>query len=319
MSLHDYEPPDDIISKYFKGYKDEEIPGYLHTLLESKYTKPSEVIADFKPYFESAHRDARAEFHDEIGINLHPDADPETGEPSISYPASLPTKAKRGLFGEAFSGLVTEVCNYIGGHSWKIPVFLFRFHSEAGAYLFTLRRNPAATREIHGRKGDDFIAICLDDHGSVVRVLSGEAKWRATLSQSIVDGLLLGKKDRKNPTGNLRHNGKGILNDFNKAVNPPPGLKQVQRILKQLDPDTFADAIFSIDEAVMALNSPIERTNLIVIAGNRNNTREPGDTFITHDAKPQGYTAANDLQVVEIVFNNGEEIIDGLYNVIFKQ
>ena len=318
MALHTYIPSAEILSKHFKGFKDEELPGYLHILLEARYANDADVLTDFKPYFESAHLDARIQFHDEIGIDLHPDAGLDDNIDTISYPASLPVKAKRGLFGEAFSGLLTETCTYIGDHSWVIPVFLFRFHQEAGAYLFTLRRNPDAKREMHGRKSDDFIAICIDEDGNLERVLSGEAKWRKTLTQSVVDALLYGDKVKDEKTGISEHNGRGILDGFNRAVDPPHGLKQVQRILKSLDPEGHADTIFSIDQAVLANTSTLPRTNLIVIAGNGGARRKPSTPMIPWKSKPEGYTSSKDLQVVEVIFDGGETMIDALYDALYE-
>jgi hypothetical protein len=50
-----------------------------------------------RPYFESAHLDAREYFHAQIGISLHPDA---VGGPiPVSYPNCLPSKAGRGNIG----------------------------------------------------------------------------------------------------------------------------------------------------------------------------------------------------------------------------
>src|SRR3546814_9253216 len=78
---------------------------YGHLLLEQQAESDDTLLSALRPYFESAHLDAREHFHRKIGISLHPDS-PAT--PNVTYPACLPTKALRGLFGEAMAGLVTE-------------------------------------------------------------------------------------------------------------------------------------------------------------------------------------------------------------------
>lgn len=319
MPLHTHKPNEDLISKYFKSFNDEEIEGYMHILKVATFDDMQAVLDDFKPYFESAHLDARSVFHVEVGINLHPDAGIDDPVASISYPRTLPIRTRRGLFGEAFSGLLTELVPFIGKHNWQIPVFLFRFHAEIGAYLYTLRRDPSREREVHGRKGDDFIAIVLDENKTVVRVLSGEAKWRTKLQQSVVNNLLYGDKKTDPETGKLKHNGNGIINSLNQAVDPPHGLKQIQQILSAIAPDEYADTIVSIDEAVTAEQSNIECTNLIVLAGNRPPTLEDDGCLAPHDEKPDGYTSDRDLQIVEVLFESGEILTDALYDSLFEE
>lgn len=302
---------------YFQCYDDKSVGNYRHVLLEAKYEDPHLLATVLRPYFESVHLDARTVFHEEIGINLHPDADPTKAFPVV-YPNSLEFSARRGLFGEALAGLLTEVCEFIGGHDWNVPVFLFRFHQTAADYLYTLRRDPSQTRKLPGRTGDDFIAIVLDDDGGVVRVLAGEAKWRATLSESVVDSLVLGKKVKDKTTGKVAHNGKGIWTALNKAVDPPRGLKQLQKILKDIAPDEYGAAIRSIDEHVLADTPALPRTNLVVLAGNGGAKRKAGVPMISAQSHPAEYTSNADLQVVEIIFDQGEKMVDRLYDELWK-
>lgn len=57
---------------------------YGHLLLEQKACIDDGLVAAFRPYFESAHLDAREYFHAQIGIDLHPDAD-APGAPLIPH------------------------------------------------------------------------------------------------------------------------------------------------------------------------------------------------------------------------------------------
>lgn len=317
MTLHKALPPKNFLDKNFQEYDNLDVGNYRHVLLEATYDDPDSLASDLRPYFESAHLDARTLFHEDIGINLHPDAGLIHGR-IITYPNSLESSARRGLFGEAFAGLLTEVCSFIGDHDWHIPVFLFRFHITAYDYLYTLKRDNSQKRKLMGRTGDDFIAVALNDEGVVVRVLAGEAKWRATLSQSVVNNLLLGEKVEDKKTGKKFRNGKGIISAFNKAVDPPLGLKQLQKILKDIAPVDYAAAIFAIDEQVLADASNLPRTNLIVLAGNGGATRKMGETMVDPEVLPTEYISPADLQVVEVIFDEGEKMVDRLYDNLWK-
>ena len=189
--MHACPPPIDALKEWLTEYRT--VNGnYGHLLLEQKGENNQELVDSLRPYFESAHLDARNHFHAEIGIDLHPDADGAGAH--AQYPECLPLKTRRGLFGELMAGLVTESYSFVGNHKWTVPVFLFRYHADVEAYMFTLARDPQRARQVFGRFGSDFIGISLDNEGSVARFIAGEAKWRKSLSQSIVDTLLLGKK-----------------------------------------------------------------------------------------------------------------------------
>src|SRR3546814_16067486 len=87
------------------------------------------------------------------------------------------------------AGLVTEAYQdeFVGGHVWQVPIFLFREHDDVEKYLWELRYDPERVREIYGRNGTEFVAISLKDDRAVVRVIAGEAKWRKRLTASTVE------------------------------------------------------------------------------------------------------------------------------------
>lgn len=292
---------------------------YGHLLLEQDSEIDQALIDALRPYFESAHRDARDYFHAQVGISLHPDAGEGEAAPQVRYPKCLPRKAQRGLFGEVMAGLVTEAYQgeFVGGHAWRVPIFLFREHDDVEKYLWALRFDPTRTREIYGRHGTDFIAISLNEDGEVVRVIAGEAKWRASLTPSVVANLLYGQKEENEETGELEHNGRGIWYEVNRDTPIPHGLRQLQRLLEERDPDGHAAAILSIDRAVLGEGPPPGRTNLVLIVGNGAARREPSECLIAHEAAPAEYTAPHDLQVVEVILENGEALIDGLYTSLW--
>lgn len=310
--MHNCPPPKEALAGWLKSYATIEGGNYGHLLLEQQTPSDDALLEAVRPYFESAHLDAREHFHRKIGISLHPDG---AVAPAIAYPSCLPSKAIRGLFGEAMAGLVTEAYQeeFVGGHTWQVPVFLFREHEDVDKYLWALRFDPERVREIYGRHGTDFVAISLNDAGEVVGVIAGEAKWRKTLTESAVASLLLGKKVRDEVTGELAHNGKGIWYELNRDTMIPHGLRQMQFILEQQDREGHASAILSIDRAVLQLGPPPERTDLVVICGNGAARRAKADPLIPWEERPEEYEANRNLQVVELVLEGGEALIDALY------
>jgi hypothetical protein len=314
--MHTCPPPQEALEERFEEYST--INGtFGHTLLEQINADDGSLVAALKKYFESAHLDARNVFHSDIGIDLHPDAEGE--EAVVTYPGSLPSTTKRGLFGEVLAGLLTEAYEYVGKHSWQVPIFLFRYHDDAFQYLFSLARNPDKKRQTIGRLGSDFIGLSLSEDGEVVRIISGEAKWRGKLTQSVVDTLMLGgwiAKDRskKISTSNRIRSGKGVWFFVNNEPSPPSGVRQLQRLLQEHDPDGYDAAILSLQRALIVKNHEhIPKTDLIVVASNGSATREECECLLPFEEAPPEYTAGNDLQIVEVVFEEGEKLIDEIY------
>lgn len=314
--MHTCKVPGKALNEWLERYSTT-LTNYGHLLLEQTGESNNALIKAFRPYFESAHLDARKHFHQEIRIDLHPDAG-APGSHAI-YPTCLPSTTRRGLFGEVMAGMLTEHYDYVGGHKWQVPVFLFRHHEDVEKYLFALARDSAQTREVMGRPGSDFLAIALDDEGQVIRFLAGEAKWRMKLSSSVVQALLLGPKV-EDEYGNKVHSGKGIYHQFNdRDTNIPHGMQQLQKILKEIDADGFSKAILSIDKALMLKNpTPIPRTNLVFICGNNFSSRKPGKSLVESKMKPTEYTSPHDLQVVELILSEGEKLIEAIYDCLWN-
>lgn len=287
-----------------------------HTLLVQIAADDGSLAAALREYFESAHLDARNKFHEDIGIDLHPDAVGD--EPLITYPRSLPSTTRRGLFGEVLAGLLTETYDFVGGHDWSIPIFLFRYHDDAFGYLFSLARDPEKQRQTIGRLGSDFIGLLLDDEGKVVRIISGEAKWRLTLTEGTVDTLMHGKWEDDENGGRVR-SGKGVWNGVNTEPLVPSGVRQLQRLLQEHDPDGYDAAILSMQKALVVRDPvPIPKTDFIVVAGNARARRDDTECLLPYERPPAEYTAGNDLQLVEVVFEAGDELIDAIYASLWE-
>jgi len=312
--MHTCTPPKDALKEWLEDYPSTE-GRYGHLLLEQKKENDQSLIDALRPYFESAHLDAREHFHEEIGIDLHPDAGEDGYE--AQYPNCLPSIARRGIFGEVITGLITETYEFIGNHIWSIPVFLFRYHADVEKYLFDLARDDSRKRSVFGRFGSDFIGLSLDEDGEVVRFIAGEAKWRKNLQPSVVEGLLLGKLITNDNDERVR-SGKGIWYEINNDTSVPHGVRQLQRLLQENDPDGYSSAILSMDKALCLRNAEtIPRTDLVLIAGNDVRSREKKQSLIPWEEIPEEYTAGNDLQVVELILNKGDELIDLIYDSLW--
>jgi hypothetical protein len=288
---------------------------YGHLLLEQKTAIDDDLVDALRPYFESAHLDARQHFHELAGMSVHPDA----SDPAFHarYPDCLQETPKRGLFGEVMAGMLTEKYKFVGGHKWRIPIFLFRHHEDVERYMFALSRDPSRQRMVWGRFGTDFIAISIDKQGAVTRYIAGEAKWRKTLTEGVVDDLMLGTKS-KDADGNQVRSG-GIWDHVNVDVQTPHGLRQLQRLLRLHDEDGWAGTIVSLDEALLASGGKVlPRTNLILLSGNSPASRKAGYALLDWEARPGEYTAPHDLQVVELLLTDGEQLIDALYSSLWK-
>jgi len=316
MSLHTENPPLDIIRNWLS-----EMPtvvgNYGHILLEQKKPGDDAVRNGLTPYFESAHADARQNFHRFARISLHPDAGEEGCD--AAYPNCLPKTARHGLFGEVMAGLLTEALEMVGKRGWIVPVFLFRKHEDVQQYIYNLSRDPTKKRQVLGRKGDDFIGIAIGDDGSLTSVIAGEAKWRKTWNKSTLDTVMLGDLVVDPKTGKKVRKRNGVWAGINSALNSPIGLAQLQQILIELAPNGYANVILSIDR-ILALKNPdsIERTDLILLSGGGAAKRDSGDTLIGWEELPVEYTAGRNLQVVELIIEDGEDLIQALYDLLWK-
>lgn len=316
MTLHDCPPPQEALERWLIKYPST-VENYGHLLLEQDCDTDEELIQSLVSYFESAHKDARAVIHSQMGMDLHPDAE-GLGAHAV-YPSCLPPTARRGLFGEVMVGMLTEHYDFIGNHNWDIPVFLFRFDTDATAYLFALARDDERKRAVFGRSGSDFLAVALNTDGEVIRYISGEAKWRKNLQPAVVDNLMYGDKKKNKKTGELQHNGKGIWNQVNTDVHPPHGLRQLQIILKDVDPEGHSAAIASLDKVLTLGNAdPLPCTNLILLSGGDVPSREKKASLLPWEEVPEKYTSTHDLQVVELILTDGEKVIDGVYDALWS-
>ncbi|QEW21731.1 hypothetical protein LA6_003943 [Marinibacterium anthonyi] len=115
------------------------------------------------------------------------------------------------------------------------------------------------------------------------------------------------------PPGARVRSGKGVWTEINTDVPVPEGLEQLSRLLLEKAPDDFAEAIVSLDEALLIGAEPLPRTDYIFVAGNKAAGRAAGQAYLPVAAAPVEYTAGRALQVVELVVEDGSQFIERLY------
>lgn len=306
--LHNVPPPLTTLARLL-AVTPAQAGNYGHLLLEQHVGAIGDTdITEFRPYFESAHLDAREAFHRSARISLHPEAG-VTGT-HATYPNCLPAKTVRGLFGEVMTGMIAQAYPLVGGKTWRIPIFLFRYHGPVERYIFDLVRDPTKVKEVHGRPGNDFIGLELASDGRVSGFIAGEAKWRTDLTPSGMNAIMKGDGTGKGAARVYEDN--GVWNDINTALAVPQGLQQMCDVLIIKDRDGHAATILSLDEALLGHSTP-PRTDLVLVAGNRAASRTTGTTYLPSAAAPADYTAGRPLQIVELVLTDGETFIDTLY------
>lgn len=313
--MHNCPPPMPVLDHWLRGIA--HVNGsYGHILFEQVAPVDDTIVDGLRPYFESAHLDAREVFHSAARIDLHPDA-PGPGD-HAQYPNCLPPTAKKGLFGEVMAGLITEAYQFVGGYRWTIPVFLFRYHAEVEAYIFELARDPARVREVSGRHGNDFIALGIDPVSKeVVRFIAGEAKWRAKLTPAKMDDLMLG--EWTGPAEARVRANDGVWNEMSRGLAAPQGLEQLNKLLREKAREEYAEAIVSLDRALLLGAAPLARTDLVFVAGNKAARRNPGTPYLPVTVPPPQYTAGRPLQVIEFVIEGGVDLIERLYRSLWAR
>lgn len=285
---------------------------FLHTLIEQKTVVPDDLMKDLVLFFEDAHRDARDSFHKLASISLHPLGG--ESKRKISYPSSLPKNIHRGYFGETLAGFVSLYFKTIGDHDWVVPVYLHRNHHEVTDYLKKLRRNEInEDKQMIGRKGDDFIALCLNADGTIDKVLVVEAKYRSSLVKSSFNALL--KTNTLNKKGAVKKF--CVLEDLSKKHSVPNDLSVIGKILEETDYDKYKNTILDIEKIESDLIQ-IDRIDLVLVIYTEIGSRTTAP-LLTDSKKPVQYTSGRDLQVTEMYVNGGESLIEEIFTRMYLE
>src|SRR3546814_12828259 len=88
LPVHDCPPPKAALASWLKAYGTVESGNYGHLLLEPQAESDDALLSALRPYFESAHLDAREHFPRKLGNRIYPDS---AAPPKSHYPRFLPT------------------------------------------------------------------------------------------------------------------------------------------------------------------------------------------------------------------------------------
>jgi hypothetical protein len=149
---------------------------YRHRLFTEYLNTRDETLQALTAYVRNAHEDARRYLHELFSNTLDPFGTQSSFDPAEGYPELLEMKTLKGYFGEIFAGLIAEYFSPFGEDDWKVPVFLFRYHTVAFQELERIRQTGGKAKEIPGRTGDDCLAFQVNSEGEIIRYLYCEAK-----------------------------------------------------------------------------------------------------------------------------------------------
>jgi hypothetical protein len=240
-------------------------------------------------YLEWAHADARRIFHDSLGITL----DPRGGRPPVEYPGSLPLKARKGYFGEVFCGILADSGRVHADDEWRVPIFLFRLHTQAEEYLMRLITGEPAAGTIVGRTGSDNLALSLNGDGTVKAILGAEAKCYDEFNIT---------KARK------------ALADLGTQAVVPVSLGQLKRLLAEIDRDTFEATILDLEKIIKnARQTTVQRHDLLVLIFEDPKIKTYNAPRISVVEVETNYVAKRPLQVVEVHLPGAGALIEELY------
>lgn len=149
---------------------------YRHRLFTEHIDKREEILDELSLYVKNAHKDAKRYLREVFENTLDPFAGSISFDPAEGYPELLHMQTLKGYFGEIFAGLIAEHFSPFGENGWKVPVFLFRYHTVAFQELERIRQTGDDAKKLPGRTGDDCLAFQLDSDGQIIRYLYCEAK-----------------------------------------------------------------------------------------------------------------------------------------------
>ncbi|MDQ3623320.1 MAG: hypothetical protein M3463_12655, partial [Verrucomicrobiota bacterium] len=236
-----------------------------------------------------AHADARRIFHDSLGITL----DPRGGRPPVEYPGSLPLKARKGYFGEVFSGILAEAGQVHAEDEWRVPIFLFRLHTQAEEYLMRLITGEPAAGTIVGRTGSDNLALSLNGDGTVKAILGAEAKCYSDFNITKACEALA---------------------DLGAQAGVPVSLGQLKRLLAEIDPERFEATILDLEKIIKyARQATVPRHDLLVLIFEDPKIKTYNAPRISVAEVETNYAAKRPLQVVEVHLPGAGALIEELY------
>ena len=240
-------------------------------------------------YFEWAHADARCIFHENLCATL----DPRGGSSLPEYPRSLPQKTRKGYFGEVFCGILADTGQVHSHLNWRVPICLFRLHTQAEEYLMRLITGEPAAQTIVGRTGSDNLALSLNQDGTLRAIMGAEAKCYETFNTT---------------------KAKKALSDLGAQATVPVSLGQLKRLLLEIDSNGFGATILDLEKIIKnARQSTVPRFDLLVLIFEDPAIKTYTSPRISVTEKNENYTGGRPLQIVEVHLPGAGMFIDALY------
>ena len=264
---------------------EEQHDSFRHTLVrEVTEHRPAGLVA-LKKLAEQAHLDAKQRLERFQRVSLDPLERPPT---PLVFPDSLHTSAIQGYLGELLAGISAE--NFSPhDREWRVPAFLFRGHQAAYQDLERRRQLGGPARPIPGRTGDDALAFEVDDEGTIVGWLWGEAKCSHD------------------------HNA-GLISDGYKqlsaAFSVPVDLMQLVEILEQRGDEESRQWVSSLRELQYASTSPPRFDLLVYVCGRSPATKK---TWIAREQPHEKYEREGPIQAIEIQFGDFDGVLTAIY------
>lgn len=229
-----------------------------------------------------------------FGISLDPLTVNSNCDITNGYPRLLPPETKMGYFGEVFAGIIAENFKPLGLDNWRVPAYLFRFHTVAFQYLESRHQGIKKSSKIIGRHGDDCLAFREDTQGNITQALVCEAKC---LSQHVASSV------------------KEAHEKISSAETLPIDLRNVMEVLCDRN-DTESKKWHERLRKLYLQNTfqNYERCDMVCyICGDSPKTR---DSWMQKDKPHTEYRANRRLEAVEIHLNGVGSFVMDLYDAL---
>jgi hypothetical protein len=273
---------------------------YRHRLLTEYSDKRDETLQELTAYVRSAHEDARRYLYELFSNTLDPFAGLAPLDPTEGYPELLHMQTLKGYFGEIFAGLIAEYFSPFGEDGWKVPVFLFRYHTVAFQELERIRQTGGEARQLPGRTGDDCLAFQLNSEGQIIRYLYCEAKCTSG-----------------------GHRPEMVAEAHKKASESVVvDLQQVIRVLQQRNNEADKQWLLAVQKLSFVmrrhlpenLNYEIERCDMVSYICGKGPVKGGRSAWLPTTKPHEKYKAARRLETVEIHLPDIETLIRQVYD-----
>lgn len=272
---------------------------YRHRLFTEYPNKREEILEELTSYVQNAHEDARSYLRALFENTLDPFTTSASFDPAEGYPELLHMQTLKGYFGEIFAGLVAEHFSPFDESGWKVPVFLFRYHTVAFQELERIRQTGEKAKEIPGRTGDDCLAFQMNNDGQIVRYLYCEAKCtsRGNRTGMVAEAH---KKASESAVVDLMQI-ISTLQQRNNAISNQwlPAIQKLSLILRKRLPET--------------LNHKIERCDMVSYICGESPVRGGRTAWLPTEKPHSEYKAGRRLETVEIHLPEVEALIESVY------